>query len=209
MNGIPFAETRRALHAVAELVLAGPQYRTSGTIRLRVCPGALTTIAEPNLRLEATDLVRGSQRLPLSGATCGALAKALGVEPRGPDGLYSDGSGADPDELLQVDPAAARTIVEWFAAGDAAMRALHPASEPVLWPEHFDLGITADDISYGVSAGDVHYAEPYAYVTPPAARIDEFWNAAFGAARGMRELTDADGVLSFFREGRHQARADG
>lgn len=30
---------RRSLHGVAELVLAGPQYRRSGTIRLRVSPG--------------------------------------------------------------------------------------------------------------------------------------------------------------------------
>ena len=31
--------TRRALHGVAELVLAGPQYDTSQDIRLRVTPG--------------------------------------------------------------------------------------------------------------------------------------------------------------------------
>ena len=31
--------TRRSLHAVAESVLAGPQYRAHGTIRLTVTPG--------------------------------------------------------------------------------------------------------------------------------------------------------------------------
>ena len=33
--------TMLALHGVAELLLAGPQYRASGTIRLRVEPGGL------------------------------------------------------------------------------------------------------------------------------------------------------------------------
>ena len=31
--------TRRSLHGVAELVIAGPQHRATGTIRLRVTPG--------------------------------------------------------------------------------------------------------------------------------------------------------------------------
>ena len=39
--------TRRALHGVAEYLLAGPQYRASGTIRLRVSDGGFATVAEP------------------------------------------------------------------------------------------------------------------------------------------------------------------
>jgi hypothetical protein len=37
---------------------------------------------------------------------------------------------------------------------------------PVLWPEHFDIGITIDAVNYGASRGDDHIAEPYAYVGP-------------------------------------------
>ena len=33
------ATTRRSLHAVAERVLAGPQYRATGSIELTVLPG--------------------------------------------------------------------------------------------------------------------------------------------------------------------------
>ena len=33
--------TRRSLHAVAELLLAGPQYADSGTIKLRPTPSGL------------------------------------------------------------------------------------------------------------------------------------------------------------------------
>ena len=43
------AATRRSLHGVAELVLAGPQYRTSGSIELRVTPGGFATTVAPDL----------------------------------------------------------------------------------------------------------------------------------------------------------------
>ena len=48
--------TRTALHGVAELLLAGPQYDASGTIRLRVVAGGIATVAEPDLRLVGTEL---------------------------------------------------------------------------------------------------------------------------------------------------------
>lgn len=41
--------TRRALHAIAELVLAAPQLRTSASIELRVSPRGFRTVAEPHL----------------------------------------------------------------------------------------------------------------------------------------------------------------
>jgi hypothetical protein len=41
------AATRRSLHGVAELVMAGPQFRRSRSIQLRVVPGGFGTVAEP------------------------------------------------------------------------------------------------------------------------------------------------------------------
>jgi hypothetical protein len=41
------ATTRLSLHAVAELLVAGPQKREHDTIRLRVSPGGFSTIHEP------------------------------------------------------------------------------------------------------------------------------------------------------------------
>ena len=77
----------------------------------------------------------------------------------------------------------------------------------ILWPEHFDVGIRLDDINLGISPGDTHINEPYAYVGPPARRTGAFWNQPFGAARPMRELGPADPaqVLAFFAEGRRHA----
>jgi hypothetical protein len=92
-------------------------------------------------------------------------------------------------------------ILAAFARGDAAMRLFAPAEEPVLWPEHFDVGITVNEVNYGVSPGDVGIAEPYAYVSPWKARAGAFWNADFGASRLMRDLPTAQDVLAFFTEG--------
>src|SRR5437016_5388383 len=95
--------TRRGLHGVAELLLAGPQYRASRTIRLLVSPGGFRTFAEPALRVEGDALLAGELRLRLSGTTCAALAARIGVDCGAPEGLYSDGSGVGSGEVLEVD----------------------------------------------------------------------------------------------------------
>ncbi|MFJ1706057.1 hypothetical protein [Kitasatospora sp. NPDC088346] len=200
--------TRRSLHAVAELLLAGPQYRTSGTIRLRVVPGGFATVAEPALAVHGTDLVAGERRLSLRGASCAALAGELGIEAGPPTGLYSDGSGAGAQEGLALDPDATEHLLARFAAGDAALRRFAPDQEPVLWPEHFDLGITVDAVNYGVSPGDSHSPTPYAYVGPWTRREGAFWNAPFGATLPMDGPADAEAVQAFFTDGRRRAALD-
>jgi hypothetical protein len=59
------AVTRKSLHAVAELVLAGPQYRATGTVRLGIVPGGLATTRTPKL------LVDGSRVTGADGVTVG------------------------------------------------------------------------------------------------------------------------------------------
>ncbi|MBB4921148.1 hypothetical protein [Kitasatospora kifunensis] len=194
--------TRRALHAVAELVLAGPQYRTSGTIRLRAALGGFATTAEPHAQVVGAELVAAGERLYLEWTTCAALAAAIGVTAGAPAGLYQDGSGFTPYDAIEADPQAAQLIVQAFAVGDAALRRLAPEAEPVIWPEHFDVSVTIAEVNYGVSPGDGFQAEPYAYVGPPAPQQGPFWNAPFGAAATLRELGGAEGVLDFFERGR-------
>ena len=200
--------TRRVLHGVAELVLAGPQHRRTGEIQLHVEPDGFRTVTEPDLRVAGDRLIAGGRPLPLAGATFRALADAAGVDVGAPAGLYHDGSGVDPDDPVEVDPAAAAYIEACFARGDAALRALAPEEQPILWPEHFDVGITVDDVNYGVSPGDSHVAEPYAYVGPWQRRTGEFWNTPFGAARPMRAFADLDALVAFFAEGRERAGHD-
>jgi hypothetical protein len=75
----------------------------------------------------------------------------------------------------------------------------------VLWPEHFDIAITLDQVNYGVSAGDEYLAEPCAYVGPWQPRQGLFWNAPFGAARPLAQLPDAEAIVQFFTDGQELA----
>jgi hypothetical protein len=200
-------QTRLALHGVAELVLAGPQYAANHDIRLRVTPGGFGTVTGPDLRVDRVELVTPSTRLPLDGTFAG-LARAAGVEARPLRDVYAVGPDVDPDDRVVIDPDAAYVVLDAFAAGDAALRAFAPDLEPVLWPEHFDLGITVAEVNYGVSPGDAHVPEPYAYVGPWTPRAGDFWNTEFGAARPMAELAGVSALVAFFAEGSRRADAD-
>jgi hypothetical protein len=204
---VDLTRTRTALHGIAELLLAGPQYAASGTIRLRVVPGGIATVAEPDLRLEGTDLVGARGRHPLRGRYAD-IAAALGVTPRLLDDVYRDRADVTVDDEVDADPDALRTLVDALAVGDAALRAFAPGEEPVLWPEHLDVAISSGEVNYGASPGDAHLPEPYAYVGPWTPRAGGFWNQSFGAARPLSALGGADAVADFFREGAEHAAAD-
>ena len=195
--------TRHSLHAVAERLLAGPQYREHGEIRLQVTPGGFGQFAG-SLRIAGTDIVGGERRVPLRG-TIGEIAAALGVEAGEPADLYAEHAEFGADDELVVDPVAAGLLLDWFARGDRALRELAPAEEPILWPEHFDLGIAVHEVNYGVSPGDAGHPQPYAYVGPWTRREGEFWNAPFGALRAAEDLPDAEAVTVFFAAGRAAA----
>jgi hypothetical protein len=198
--GNELVATRRSLHGVGELVLAGPQHAQTGEISLRSVPGGFATTHTPDLRVVGTDVVGAGATVAINGHTPATLAAALGVEATSLSQVYRDGSGLALDDPLEVDAAAASQVADAFAAGDAALRALAPDETPILWPEHFDIGISVGQVNYGVSAGDGYLAVPYAYVGPwaPPAQ-DGFWNAPFGRAVPVAEIDD---LLAFFVEGR-------
>lgn len=197
--------TRRSLHGVAELLLAGPQYAAGNGIRLRPVPGGFATVAAPDVRVEGVEVVTRDVRVRMRG-TYAELARQLGVRPRRLDDVYAGGPGTAPDDLVDVDPRAAAEVADTFATGAAALGELAPDQTPVLWPEHFDLGITLDEVNYGVSPGDDAIPAPYAYVGPHEPRTGAFWNYPFGAARSLRELPDVAAVVAFLREGRARTR---
>ncbi|MGA8248055.1 MAG: hypothetical protein WB797_14225 [Nocardioides sp.] len=207
MTATALKRTRLSLHGVAELVLAGPQYAAHHDIRLRVTPGGFGTVTGPDLRVDRLELVTPSARLPLDGSFAG-LARAAGVEARALRDVYAAGPEVRPDDLVVIDPDAADLVLDAFAVGDAGLRAFAPDLEPVLWPEHFDLAITQGEVNYGVSPGDAHVAEPYAYVGPWAPRTGDFWNTEFGAARPLTELDAVDALVAFFHEGARRAGSD-
>jgi hypothetical protein len=201
---------RRALHAVAEHLLAGPQWRHAHEITLVVSPDGFATRFAPApgvdaLEVAGTEVVSrpAGTVVPLRGSAR-AMAAALGVTAGAPEGLYGEHAELGPDEELVVDPAAVAVVLGAFAAGATALGELArgTAETPVLWPEHFDVGVSLDRVNYGVSPGDAAHDLPYAYVGPWTPLDGAFWNESFGASRPVAELGDAAGVLAFFEEGR-------
>jgi len=192
--------TRLQLHGIAECLLAGPQYQATGEIALAITPGGFGTTAGSELRLDGLELVAGDTRVPATGQF-GDLADKLGVAFEAP-GIYPNGSGAGRDEIIDLDPAAARLILDWYALSDAALRVLDPDQQPILWPEHFDVAILLDDRSYGSSPGDDFHPSPYAYVSANDHDDGPFWNAPFGGLRDASEFRSIEDLAAFWREGR-------
>ncbi|MBO3751421.1 hypothetical protein J5X84_35565 [Streptosporangiaceae bacterium NEAU-GS5] len=200
-------ETRKSLHGVAELLLAGPQWRASRDIRLRAWPGGFAAVAAPGFAVAGGLLVAadGAAIGALHGTTYAGLAAMAGVTAGRPEGVYGDGSDTQPTDQITLDATATELIAAAFADGDTALRALDPAGEPILWPEHFDIAITVDEVNYGISPGDQHIPVPYAYVGPWKPQHGDFWNMSFGAARLLSRLGGVEQILDFLTEGRRRA----
>ena len=211
------AATRDGLHRVAEHLLAAARYAASGEIGLVPAPGGFRTPPfgpdDRFLAVDGTELVVGdaatTRRTALT--TIRAAAEFAGVTPGAPARVYQPATPLDRDEPLMIDPRAARLLAEWYQLGAQALSRLAaevPGDQPsavVLWPEHFDVGITAGAINYGASPGDDHIADPYLYVGPhagPPPGDPAFWNAPFGAARTCRQIGTVTEAVAFFREGR-------
>jgi hypothetical protein len=202
------AATRRSLHAVAELVLAGPQYRAIGKLRLRVIPGGFATIGTPELQAGGSEVTNaGGVAVAINGQTARAIGADLGVTAGRPEGAYAGGSDVGLDQMLTIQAGQAAVIMGALSLGHEALTAFAPAETPILWPEHFDVAIRADDTNYGVSPGDAFSEEPYAYVGVSALPAgDAFWNAPFGAALPLRQIPDVAAVTAFFAEGRGRTK---
>jgi hypothetical protein len=211
------AATRAAWHSVAEHVLAPARYAATGHIGLVPAPGGFRTppfgAAHRFLAVDGGELVvgaaAGTRRAPLT--TIRAAAAFAGVTPGAPAQVYTPATPLDLDRPLTIDPGSARLLAGWYRLGEQAMSgfaAEFPDEEPgaaVLWPEHFDLGITVGSVNYGASPGDGHCADPYVYVSPhngPPPGEPAFWNAPFGAIRTIKQISTADEAAGFFRDAR-------
>jgi hypothetical protein len=216
------AETRAGWHRVAEHVLAAALFAATGKIGLLAWPGGFRTPAlHPDgrfLAVDGTELVvsgaGGVRRTSLT--TIRAAAEFAGIAPGAPAQVYKPATPLDLDEPLVIEPDAARVLAEWYSLGAQALARFAlgiPGDKPsaaVLWPEHFDLGLTAAAVNYGASPGDDRVSEPYVYVGPhdgPPPGDPTFWNAPFGAARTFRQIGTVAGAAAFFRDGRARVLA--
>jgi hypothetical protein len=216
------AATRAGLHQVAEHIIAAALHAETGEIALMPSPGGFGTPPFGRdrrfLAVDGTELVVGgggsSRRTALT--TLRAAAEFAGIAPGAPAEVYRPATPLNLDEPLTIDPAAARVLADWYQLGEQALRGFAveiPDDRPtaaVLWPEHFDLGITAGAINYGVSPGDAEVADPYLYVGPhdgPPPGDPAFWNAPFGAVRTIDQIGAAADAVAFFHTGRARVLA--
>jgi len=211
--------TRHSLHRAAEHVLAAALKRATGQIALVAAPGGVATpplpdgtvlsLLGPDVVVARADDVR-RERL----TTVRAAAAFAGTEPGFPWTKHPPATPEDADAVLDVDDASAAVLDDWFGLGDrtlAAWSAELPAGEPSaaqVFPEHFDLAITAGEVNYGFSPGDEAQPLPYVYVGPWAPPTqDDFWNAAFGAYRTIEQVGGLDAALGFLRAARARLTA--
>jgi len=202
-----FADNVSVLHRVAAELVA-PARKPDNEIALTATPGGFGT---PEFEFEGTRRqvrVEGSELVHRAGeeerrAALTSLREGASVIAD----LLPLGSVLD-DEPLHISPPAARALAEWYEFGDEILNRLvalaapgDAATEPRLWPEHFDIAIELGPeergarANYGFSPGDEAHAEPYLYVGPWSAEVSgELWQARGfnGAEMGYSELLAAD-----------------
>ncbi|RDH76680.1 hypothetical protein DVS77_20220 [Mycolicibacterium moriokaense] len=204
--GDTYVATRRQLRGVAEALIAGPQYRAAHTIRLAVRADGFAGVATP-IAVRGADLVWPDGVVALAGPI-GAIAATVGVDMGPPEGVYDVVDALGPDAVLDVDTAAADIVHRALLAGNLSLKDIAPEQNSVLWPEHFDVAVTEDEVNYGVSPGDDSHPTPYAYVGPWSKPTGEFWNAPFGAMYPLNPAHDVDALASsitdFFQRGRRE-----
>src|SRR5512133_419291 len=213
-----FPQTRRSLHRLADQVVKLAREHVSGEFSLIATEGGFGTPAfgprRAQVRVEGGESVvalggqEGREAITAVRAAAALVADLL------PEDLELD------DEPLDVDPEASLALGRWYGFGEELLRELavgasddDAATEPTLWPEHFDIAIEmgAEDAgrraNYGLSPGDDDHPEPYLYVGPWTAKPSgPLWNGRGfnGAEVSYSELVAADdqlaAALAFCRE---------
>jgi hypothetical protein len=206
-----FVPTRDAMHQIAFFALAPARYQTEGRMGLRATPGGFGTPeftgrvarVDGDLLIHEQDGNTAAQNI----TTVRNAARFFGVDyvVRWFDDFGDPLTPADPDDPLEVDEGAARSLAVWFAFGFDLLEELRRHAvdgdqpSPVqLWPEHFDPATEMGDeaagrrASFGASPGDPNHDQPYVYVSAwgNIDRSNQYWNDPHfnGSSLGYDEI---------------------
>lgn len=207
-------DTRLALHRLATYVIAPARYRSTERFGLRATDGGFGTppFDDRRIRVEGLDIIDerngDAQRSPIS--SLANAAEFLDVEIDAETAAEHDSPElGDTAVDLGIDADASAWLGQWFGAAFEALATVAAddvsvdASEPQLWPGHFDPAIEMGDenhrASYGASPGDDAIAEPYLYVSawwPDRLGIerDETWDAEPFIGKQLRVSDFESGV---------------
>jgi hypothetical protein len=205
-----FVRTREGLHALAEHVLAPLRHRVEGRIGLRPVDGGIGPPLPDGRHVAVVGRVLhdGDRSAPVT--TLGEAARFLDAAVGAPAGVYEPVTDADPHRPLGVEGPPAELLGRWFAWGDELLAGIadraagDDPTEIQLWPEHFDLALSAGPpgarANVGLSPGDADHAEPYLYVGPWEPRPGDIWNEAWGASLAYEEIRQGADPESFVLE---------
>lgn len=172
--------TRLALHRLATYAVAPVRHQATGRFGLRAAPHGFGTpeFDGRQIRIEGVELidtVAGTERrhpITTLDAAVEFLGSAIDTETAAE---HDSPEVGDTSAHLAIDEAASLFLGEWFTMAFAALAAVGSdeasvdASEPQLWPGHFDPAIEVGDEdhrgSYGASPGDQGIDEPYLYLS--------------------------------------------
>jgi len=221
-----FIRNRSNLHRLATYVIAPVRYAAAERFGLRSAPGGFGTPvfgADRRIRVEGANIIdeRAGDRRSAPITTLRAAAEFLDTDIDEVTAAEHDTPPAgNPHEDLAVNPAAVEFLGTWFEVAFAALHAVRDdnesvdASEPQLWPGHFDAAIELGDenhrASYGASPGDDTIDEPYLYVSvwwPDQLTLDDsgFWNSETFTGRVLRlrdfpaDADPVDAASAFWR----------
>ena len=190
--------TRQGLHRLAAYVIAPVRYQATERFGLRATEGGFGTplFGDRRIRVHGTDLIdeqSGQDRRTTIGSLAAAAEFLNGTVDPDTAAEHDTTALGDVNSDLGIDSAASLWLGQWFGTAFEALKLVRAdessvdASEPQLWPGHFDPAIEIGDedhrASYGASPGDDGIAEPYLYVSiwwPDKLNIDradEAWNS--------------------------------
>ena len=208
-----FAATRDALHQIAFFVLGRLRYEAVGRMGLRPWPGGFGTPEfEGRVARVEGDLLVHEEAGNIATRTITTVREAaeffgLDYQVVWFEVFHDPPQPVDPDHPLHVNVESAHVLGRWFVFGFDVLERLRShagpddaATEPQLWPEHFDAaiemgsGIEGRRASYGASPGDRDHPMPYLYASAwgDIDRSDPYWNdkSFNGASSTYEELVE-------------------